>query len=225
MFDSRPVDLYIWCMEFPIDTNTVYRTTPHFCERWEERNPDDWERFLWILSINAHYVMCKDDSGRLHCLHYNPTDDKWFVFIVARKTPEHTLPLITILPEEYYLRMSNATIVENHRATAYAWLQKKNVLKSEHNRLVLHLRLNGYGEKRIVKIPFSWDLVWNTPDLYPIHRNFDEVVGIIMERRDFVAEVERLFPADYTTVGGWIRLFHKIVSLDISMEYNHADMP
>lgn len=221
-FDSRLKDLYIWYMEFPLGTKTVYRTTSHFCERWVERNPDDWDRFLWVLDNNAHFVMCKDDSGRMHCLHYNPTDDMWFVFILGKRTPEHTFPLITILPEEYYRKMSNAVIADNHKTKAIELLQDKNVLKCEKNRLVLHFRLNGYGERRIIKIPFSWDLIWPTPDLYPIHINFEERIGDIMELPAVVAELSRKFPAEYQSVDGWIRLFSKFISLELSMEYTEC---
>ena len=93
-------------MELP--NSSKFKLSDHFVERWNERNPDDWNRFVWILENTFYHLLCTDHLGRSHCLHYNPNSKEWFVFITDKRNK-----LITILPTEYYIRMGNSVNLES----------------------------------------------------------------------------------------------------------------
>lgn len=201
-------------MQLP--TSSKFKLSAHFVERWEERHPDDWNRFVWILDNKLYHLLCVDHLGRSHCLHFNPNSNEWFVFIFDKRNN-----LITILPTEYYIRMGNSVNLSSHYELALEFLIKHKVILSDSSEIELCFRIHDRSSLRflhVIRIPINFNKLWKGIDLYPLYSDFDNCMELIVYNQSFLELISNYIPLDTGIAGSWIHIIGRDVALDIQFE-------
>ena len=201
-------------MELP--NSSKFKLSDHFVERWNERKPDDWNRFVWILENTFYHLLCTDHLGRSHCLHYNPNSKEWFVFITDKRNK-----LITILPTEYYIRMGNSVNLSGHYEQALEFLRANHVVTKLNSDMELCFRIHDRTSPKfihVIRVPLNLGKIWKGNDLYPLHVDFESNIEKIVYSDYFISEVSKTIPSDIGIIGSWLRIIGRTVALDIQFE-------
>lgn len=206
-------------MELALPQDCNYELSEHFVQRWFERDPDSWDRFVWVLTSGAHHIMCVDASRKTHLLHYNPTTDQWYVFFYTQNERTGKLILISILPECYYVNVSNSAPVYRHKESATALLVRRLILPADtkRNGLFLSFRISTACANRVIEFPIKWADVSQVNDLYPFYRDFNGAVDELLSSETLCNVVYSKYPVGVKIYAAWLTVVGKSVVVDVTL--------
>lgn len=204
-------------LTLPPDCN--YELSDHFVQRWIERTPDSWDRFVWVLTRGAHHIMCEDASRKTHLLHYNPVTGCWFVFFYSHNARTGKLILISILPEIYYVNVSNSAPAYRHKADALALLIRRQVLPGNTKTagLFLSFRISTAISTRVIEFPLRWGDVSDVNDLYPFHVDFNGEIDRLISNQRLSDVVYSKYPVGVKIYAVWLTVIGTPVVVDVEL--------
>lgn len=206
-------------MELTLPQDCNYELSEHFAQRWQERTPDDWDRFVWVLTRGAHHIMCVDLSRKTHLLHYNPRSNCWYVFFYTRNARTGKMILVSILPEQFYTSVSNSAPTHRHKDDAIALLKRRSILPSDSRRSGIRLsyRISSGFSNKVVEFPLKWSDVSGVNDLYPFYKNFNRAVDELIVTDEFSDAVCRKHPVGVKIYATWITVMGTSVVVDVTL--------
>lgn len=212
-------DFYIFApMRIELPSDSPYELSEHFAQRWVERSPDDWDRFVWILHSGAHYVMCEDSSRKTHLLHYNPAIDQWFVFFYTHNYRTGKQILVSILYESMYVSVSNSAPIQYHKTPALDLLRRRHIVGTDTKSggIVLHFKIETACACRVIEFLVPW-AVCGLNDLYMYHVNKNTFIDRIIARDAFVEFVYAKYPVGVKIFAAWVTILGNPSIIEIEL--------
>lgn len=174
---------------------------------------------MWVLTRGAHHIMCEDASRKTHLLHYNPVTGCWFVFFYSHNARTGKLILISILPEIYYVNVSNSAPAYRHKADALALLIRRQVLPGNTKTagLFLSFRISTAISTRVIEFPLRWGDVSDVNDLYPFHVDFNGEIDRLISNQRLSDVVYSKYPVGVKIYAVWLTVIGTPVVVDVEL--------
>lgn len=202
-------------MLIELPSSCKYELSDHFIQRWHERVPDVWDRFVWVLLSGAHHIMCDDGSRKTHALHFNPNTNLWYVFFYIYNTHTSKFILISVLSESYYVNVSNSAPIQYHKNDALKRLMKRGILPPNSG-MVMHYRIAVSCTRRIIDVQIPWNVV-NITDMYMFYVNFNAAVDAIILLPAFTQYVCNTYPYGVKIHASWLTIAGRDVVVDVGI--------
>lgn len=159
----------------------------HFMQRWNERYPDDWNRFVWMLNHGYYYTMFFNCDGDENCLHYNETDGTWVCFVMSPSVLG-IKTLVTVYTVDETLNLNITT----HIQKAFSALQtyKENAL-SLHFSVYSHKGSKVYRNIKTIKLEAE-DFI--SMDEVTLDSHLEYVAESLLSNDRFIDILEKAYP-------------------------------
>ena len=180
----------------------------HFMQRWNERLPDDWDRFVWMLNHGYYYSMYKNSDGDENCLHYNETDGTWVCFVMCPPV----LGIKTLVTVYTVDETINPNVVI-HIQKAFIALQtyKENTL-SLHFSVYSHKGSKVYRNIKTIKLEAE-DFI--SMDEVTLDSHLEYVAESLLNDDRFIDILEKAYPKNKRVSHCWLTVFGKDIDLNV----------
>ena len=127
--------------------------------------------------------------------------------------------LVSVLPEQFYINVSNSAPTYRHKDDAIALLKRRSILPSDSRRSGIRLsyRISSGFSNRVIEFPLKWGDVSGVNDLYPFYKNFDRAIDDLIMTDAFVDAVYRKYPVGVKIYATWITVLGKSVVVDVTI--------
>ena len=191
-----------------------FALSDHFIMRWNERLPDDWYRFIWMLNHGYYYLMYTNKDGEEHYLHYNEIDNQWVMFITS--SPKFGVRVLVTV----YVVDENDISASKYFESAY-----KALKNNRENTLSLHFSIYSRKSDKVYStiktVKLDTDSFISIDDI-TVDSNLEYVAESLLNDDRFMNILEKSYPNNKQVTHCWLTILGKNIDLNVEPITNNS---